>query len=369
MQRSFWVAAALSLLAACGTEPPITDCSPAAGIEPICGLKNPEDLALAPGRQWLIASQYVGSEPNADHGSLIAIQRPDGPAVQLFPPTGRSDWLKRGRPQWGSPECSGPPLRAFAPHGLDLRISSGDTALMLVVNHGGREAVEIFELAVPAVRPPSLHWRGCVPLPPGTLGNDVALLPDGGFVLTHMYEPGGPRQTYWNLLKGFLGADTGYVLEWKPERGWRKVPGTDESFPNGIVASPDGKYIWFASWLGNRLVRVPLDGSEEPIHVDVPHPDNLTWADDGRILVASHNFSISDAIACGEVEQGTCGAPFSIIAIDPETLERETLVDQRGAPMGAGTVGLQVDWDLYIGSFTGDRIGLVRDVFTVSASP
>ena len=62
-------------------------------------------------------------------------------------------------------------------------------------------------------------------------------------------------------------------------------------------------------------------------------------------------------------------APFSIIAIDPETFETETLVEQQGAPMGAGTVGLQVDGDLYIGSFTGDRMGRIPDLFTESASP
>ncbi len=360
----------LALVGACGAEPPITDCSPAAGIEPICGLRGPEDLLIAPGRQWLIMSQYVGSEPNATSGSLVALRRPNGPAVHLFPPIhGRTDWFKRVRAQWGSPKCPGPPLKGFAPHGLDLRKRSGTNTFMVVVNHAGREAIEIFELGVPREGSPVVHWRGCVPLPPGTTGNDVAILPEGGFVVTHMFEPGGSRQGLWNLVKGFFGANTGYVLEWKPERGWRKVPGTDERLPNGVIASPDGKYIWFSAWLGNRVVRATLDGSEEPIHVDVTHPDNLTWADDGRILVASQDFSISEALACSDLEEGTCGAPFSIIAIDPETFETETLVEQQGAPMGAGTVGLQVDGDLYIGSFTGDRMGRIPDLFTESASP
>ena len=47
----------------------------------------------------------------------------------------------------------------------------------------------------------------------------------------------------------------------------------------------------------------------------------------------------------------------SIVAVDPESMTiLETVYESKGAPMGAGTVGLQVGDELFIGSFKGDRI-------------
>lgn len=363
MKKPERLTALLLLMAACGSGPAhITECRAAGDIEPICGLQNPEDLGIGPFGEWLIVSQYAGPAMTAEQGSIVAIKLTNSEAIQLFPPIGRSDWLGRVKAQWGSPACPGPPLTGFAPHGIDLRSPAAAQTPMLVVNHGARESIEIFELLVQRGKSPSLQWRGCVLLPPGTTGNDVAFLPDSGFVVTHMMEPGGQLHAFWTLLKSFLGASSGYVLEWKPERGWRKVPGTEESFPNGIVASADGKYLWFASWLGNRVVRISRDGSEPPVRIDVAHPDNLSWAEDGRILVASQH-SISELLGCSDLEAGSCGAGFSILAIDPQSFKVETLLEQRGDPMGAGTVGLQVGRDLYIGSFAGDRVGRARGVF------
>jgi hypothetical protein len=49
--------------------------------------------------------------------------------------------------------------------------------------------------------------------------------------------------------------------------------------------------------------------------------------------------------------------PFNIVALDPDSMTIvETLYATDGAPMGAGTVGLRVGDELFIGSFHGDRI-------------
>ena len=54
--------------------------------------------------------------------------------------------------------------------------------------------------------------------------------------------------------------------------------------------------------------------------------------------------------------EGACPIEFQIVAIDPVTMETEILYRNEGAPMGAGTVGLVIGDELFIGSFAGDRI-------------
>jgi hypothetical protein len=47
--------------------------------------------------------------------------------------------------------------------------------------------------------------------------------------------------------------------------------------------------------------------------------------------------------------------------IDPETLAVETIYSQADMPgFGGGTVALEVGDELWIGSFRGDRIAIVR---------
>jgi hypothetical protein len=89
--------------------------------------------------------------------------------------------------------------------------------------------------------------------------------------------------------------------------------------------------------------------------IAVEHPDNLTWARDGRLLVTGQNTRMADMLRCGEVE-GSCGVSFQVLAVDTETFEAELLLEHAGAPMGAGTVALEVGPELVIGSFRGDRV-------------
>jgi hypothetical protein len=65
---------------------------------------------------------------------------------------------------------------------------------------------------------------------------------------------------------------------------------------------------------------------------------------------------LADFQVCGAIESGACPIPFQILAVDPKTMQTEVLYEGGGPPMGAGTVGLQLGNELFIGSFAGDRI-------------
>ena len=53
------------------------------------------------------------------------------------------------------------------------------------------------------------------------------------------------------------------------------------------------------------------------------------------------------------------GMPFEIVALDPLDLSAQIIIAHQGAPMGGATVALQRDGVYYLGTFAGDRLGLV----------
>jgi hypothetical protein len=54
----------------------------------------------------------------------------------------------------------------FNARGLSLSRLAGDRWRLLVVNHGGRESIEVFDVDLAPARP-RLVWRGCLPMPAG----------------------------------------------------------------------------------------------------------------------------------------------------------------------------------------------------------
>jgi hypothetical protein len=355
-----WIAVLLAALACGGQSESIRDCVARGGIEPICGFENPEDLAVMPGGTWLVVSQFAGAGGEVG-GSLVAFRPSDGRRHALFPdPDGEPS---RGQAEsdderWGSPECPGPPdPEAFGPHGIDLDVRAHRLA---VVNHGDREAVELFEVGHDR-RGLALFWRGCVPIPEDVWANDVALLPDGGFVLTRMLGAKGFDRIL-SILQMFFGGNTGWVLEWTPGEGVDRVPDSQGSGPNGIVVSRDGRTIYFAEWSGSRLVRLRRDGDGNVLDrrsIDLPHhPDNITWTRSGELLVTGQIGPLGELLACGDTEEGTCALPFSVIRVGPGTLDTMLVLEHDPAVAhGAGTVALEFRGDILIGTFDGDRLG------------
>ncbi len=351
-----------ALASACAAElEPITGCESEGNLEPVCGFQNPEDLVLLPEDGGVLVSQMARDGMGGEGSGNIALFRRGGSGPEpLFPGTAQP---REPRPTagWGDPACPGGPGAAFAPHGIDLARRKDGALALLVVNHGGRESIEIFEVD-PGGGKLALHWRGCVIPPPGSFLNDVAGLPGGGFVAGHMFTRGGALRQLWSSLRGLLGGDTGYVLEWEPGSGFRAVPGTAGAMPNGIAVSADGRTVYENVYLAGQVRRVPRDGNGEVKTAEVPAPDNITWSRDGsRLLVASHTGGMRELLGCGEIETGSCPAAFEIVAIDPETMETEILMHHAGPPMGAATVALDLgDGSLLLGTFAGDRIAYAR---------
>jgi len=343
--------AALAALACGGAAEPILSCDPVGPARPICGFHNPEDLELLPDGKHLLVGEF-GSMEGERAGAIALLDLANEARTVLY----RGGDGGNATPGWGDPGCPGPPPPEMSPHGIHLSRRADGSLQLLVVNHGGRESVELFEVSDSGAGW-AVAWRGCAVAPEGSWLNDVVALPEGGFLVTHMLpKRSGAGQLFEYAKAAALGMRTGHVLEWQPGRGMAPLPGTETVFPNGIALSPDGGTIFLNSSIGGKVLRIDRASRRLLGSAEVAGPDNSTWAPDGRLLVASFVGPLWETLSCNEIERGACPIAFEIVAVDPETLATETLYRGGGAPMGAGTVGLRVGDELFIGSFAGDRI-------------
>jgi hypothetical protein len=343
------VAATVGSVRAKAAEAP---CNPVGNLGFVCGPLNSEDLVQVPGTTWIIASGMDGGGAG-DRGSLHLVDSVDKSWTVLFPD---------GNPQvrWDKDtygDCPSPPdLAKFSAHGLNLRPGANGTGTLYVVNHGGRESIEVFTIDAKGSSP-SIVWSGCAVMPPHTWPNSVAPLPDGGMVVTDMFDPQDPKAPD----KLAAGADTGAVYEWHPHKGFTLVPGSQMSGNNGIEVSRDGKWIYVAAWANKAVVRLARGGDAGAAKRDTLPAgflvDNLRWAPDGKLLVAGQNVPASDVFACFRSPARRCTQPWRIDRWDTRAMTLVPVAAQPGNPdFGDATVGLQIGSDIFVGTFRGDRI-------------
>lgn len=314
---------------------PPADCGAVGDVQFVCGQQGPEDLVVVPGSQWVVASAYGGS------GGVVLIRASDRASSVAYPGA-----TPRERPDAKTYNtCPGPPDAAFKAkfltHGLYLQAGANAVHKLFVVVHGGREAVEVFELDA---RPqtPTLTWIGCAVAPDPIGLNSVRGLPDGGFIASNFLPRGAPMNSIQN------GEKNGELWEWHTASGWQKVPGSEASGANGIELSEDGRALYVAAWGSQSFFRLSR-GQAAPAREEVPlgfRVDNIRWARDGSILAAG---------------QGGAAPQFTtvVVKIDPKTLAVRRVLDRPSVgPFSAGTVAVEVGNQYWVGSFRGDRIAI-----------
>ncbi len=351
----FFAALAVSLLGSRAIQAePIIDCEPKGNARPICAFSNPEDMVALPGGEAILIGEY-GASAEAT-GRLVVFELESEKQHTAYRGGQGKGAAEAG---WGDPTCTTPPGDAFNSHGIDLVRRDDGRLQLLVIQHGSREAIELFEV-MGAGTDWRVAWRGCVPAPPNASLNSVAGVSNGDFYTTQMV----PLEPAVNLTKGIPRHTTGHAFAWsQSDATFRKIGGTDGAMPNGIVTSPDGRFIYMAASAEHSVRKVEVATGRELDRATVDSPDNARWAPDGRILISSlaRELTGEDFAACVSIDRGACSIPFKIVALDPDSMTIvETLYATDGAPMGAGTVGLRVGDDLFIGTFHGDRILRVK---------
>ncbi len=316
----------------------------------ITGLINVEDMVRVPGTPWIVASGLADGARTDGH--IYLVNANDRSFSVLLP--GHVDYRPAAD---GYPTCPGKPDEAkFSAHGLSLRRGARGIHSLYVVHHGERESVEVFTLdAHGAV--PRLTWKGCVVYPAGVFGNGVAALPGGAFAATNFMDMRDAK----SMDKIAAGEPEGGVLVWRPKTGWRMLSGaTSISAPNGIEASPDGRLVYVAGTGDQTVVRLRIDGTGRHDVIKTGfHTDNLRWGDDGLLYAAGQRDSVQNLLKCAPNTDKRCDNAFSVLRIDPKTLETREVIHDPGRPeFGAASVGLKIGGEWWLGTPHGDRIAI-----------
>jgi hypothetical protein len=304
-------------------------CAPEGDLHFVCNLISVEDFVPVEGGRWLVGGSYIEKSVGL---YLVDTQAKSAKPVTLSL-AAKPDPLYAG--------CAAPDLKVLQTHGLDVRQVNGHTRVY-VINHGGRESVELFELH-PATN--SAEWIGCALPPEGVSGNAISAMRGGAFAITKFMDT-HDKNGFQHILAGQV---TGTVYLWSPGKGFNEVPGTRLSGDNGLLSSPDGRWLYINAYGSREIYRVPLSGHGKRSVAKVDFcPDNLRWAPDGSIFVTGQ---FIDAQSLNKLHG------WATVRLDPKTMTTTPVVKEAGLKVfDDATSTVQVGQTLWFGTFRGDRM-------------
>lgn len=330
---------ALLFTTACAHQTVLTtkDCLPTGVVEQNCGFPAPEDIDVMPNGKDLLFSAFGGID--GEHPQLFRVFNPETGVAT------KATYLHEDNPpRWDNSSCESPASEALGSHGVHVSQRKDGSWQLLAVNHS-RETVEMY-----AVINGQLAWRGCVGFPPLANLNDVVAIPTGGFLVTHMMD----RRPELSMLEAmYAPGSSGFVWRWRPNKGLDKLPGSDSAIPNGIAISPDGQFVFIAESKTSLVKKIDYHSGELLGSVAASSADNFSWTPSGKLLITGIN---GEMPAECMVSKAPCLAPFQVQSIDPISLKAQTLWQQSGLPAGAGTVAVEHQGYLYMGSFRGMQV-------------
>jgi hypothetical protein len=326
-------------------------CEGSAFLDFVCGVERPEDLARIGDTPWLIASGFA---PGAGLKLIDTRTR----AMQLWF-RGAHNQLAPDRRTY--PACAAPPAIAeFNARGISLRTDGNRRGTLHVVNHGGRESIEVFTVEWRRDTP-RIRWRGCIPLPNGLIANSVATYSDGTVLFTVLTRPG---TTITDFVRGEI---TGGVYAWRPGQAEVAVlPGTELPGNNGIETARDDRSFFVVAFGLRQIVQFDRHNTLSPrARTLAPGfmPDNIHW-DGDRLLAAG---MMHDEPACGGVrriidgiaDRMLCHRGYVVAQLDPETLAFRTIAYGGPDPVFNGvSAAVLIEDELWLGSYQSDRLAM-----------
>ena len=304
-------------------------CAPDGDLHFVCNLISVEDFLPVNGGRWLVGGSYTEKSV----GLYLIDTKAKTAKPMMLSLAAVPDPLYAG--------CAAPDLKNLQTHGLDVKVINGHITAF-VINHGGRESVEIFRL-----HPQSnaAQWIGCALPPEGVNSNSITAMGHGAFALTKFMDP-RDKQGFQHILSGQV---TGAVYLWTPGKGFAEVPGTELSGDNGLLSSPDGRWLYINAYGSHEIYRVPVSGQGKRSVAKVDFsPDNLRWAPDGSIFVTGQYITATTM-------NGLHG--WATVRLDPKTMTTTPVAKEPGMKeFDNATSAVQVGDTLWFGTFRGDRM-------------
>jgi hypothetical protein len=328
-------------------------CDPVNAHAFICGAERPEDVARIPGTPWLVFSGF------SDGAGLKLVDTRDRTLRRWY--AGNASQISQDHQLFGA--CPGPPdAKVFNAQGLSLRSEAASRHLLYVVNHGGRESIEVFRVE-PALDEPRLYWVGCVMMPSATVANSVATYSDGTIIASVLTHPGT------SITDFVRGQTTGGVYQWRPgDAGFRLLDGTQLPGNNGIETARDDSEFYVVAFGWHAVVVFSRFETSRPLRQIVAPgfmPDNIHW-DGDRLILAGMQY---DEPACGgtrkivngRADDMRCHRGYTVAALDPQTLDFSILAYAEPNPVFNGVSAARiVEDELWLAAYQGDRIAVRR---------
>lgn len=326
-----------------------SECDASSQFAFVCGAERPEDLARIGDTRWLIASGFA-------QGAGLKLIDTRTPSIELWF-RGERGQIARDRRMY--PHCARPPAIAeFNARGISLRAYADRRATLHVVNHGGRESIEVFDVDWRAQHP-QIRWRGCIPLPGGLVANSVATFSDGTVLFTVLTRPG------MSITDFVRGENTGGVYAWRPgETEPRLLPGTEFPGNNGLETARDGRSFFVVAFGLRQIIKFDRYDTSAPLaRATAPGfmPDNIHW-DGARLLTAG---MAHDEPACGGVRRiidgvadtMRCHRGYVVAELDAESLDFRVIAYGEPDPVFNGvSSAVLIENTLWLGSYQADRV-------------
>ncbi|MFC4312878.1 hypothetical protein ACFPN2_27590 [Steroidobacter flavus] len=341
------------------SDAPSAECTPTNNLRFICGAERPEDVARIPATRWLVFSGF-------SNGAGLKLVDSSAHSMRLWY-SGAPDQIQHDRQSF--PRCASPPhAETFNAQGISLRTVAPSSHRLYVVNHGGRESIEVFSIDA-RVDEPKLSWIGCVLLPDGVAANSVATFSDGTILASVLTHPGT------SITDFVLGKTTGGVYEWRPgaER-FHLLKGTELPGNNGIETSLDDREFYVVAFGWRSVVVFSRADPSKPARRAVAPgfmPDNIHWHE-GRLLLAGMQV---DEPACGglrkivdgKADGMLCHRGYGVAQLDPTTLQFKLIAYDGPDPAFNGvSAALLVDNDLWLASYQSDRVAVRKLSYSLS---
>ncbi|MET0535938.1 MAG: hypothetical protein ABW171_17100 [Steroidobacter sp.] len=342
---------AVGAMQSAASDPPSTECAPTSKLRFICGAERPEDVARIPGTRWLVFSGF-------SNGAGLKLVDSSEHSMRLWY-SGARRQVEHDRKAF--PRCATPPsVETFNAQGISLRTMAPSLHRLYVVNHGGRESIEVFAIDARDAEP-KLTWIGCVLLPDGIAANSVATYSDGAILASVLTRPGT------SITDFVLGRTTGGVYEWRPgSNNFELLQGTELPGNNGIETSPDDKEFYVVAFGWRSVVVFSRADSSQPLRRAIAPgfmPDNIHWHE-GRLLLAGMQ---ADEPACGGVRKIVdgvadgmrCHRGYAVAQLDPVSLQFRLIAYGAPDPIFNGvSAAVLVDDNLWLASYQADRVAV-----------